>query len=288
MDQAAILLRQVGASCVCGLVWTIVALVSSIHAQDLTSEISVSSSTVITHRIKSSYQSEPVEIRVLGPSKLEPGAIAKAVYLLPVEANRESRYGDPIREIQTYGLHDKLGVFFIAPTFSALPWYADHPSDAGLRQESHLLKSVLPFVESKYPVGRTPEHRLLLGFSKSGWGAVCLLLRNPTVFSKAAAWDAPFMMQEIGKYGNGPIFGDQANFEAYRLTDLVRKQSAVLGPKARLFVTGYGNFRSEHEEFHAFLNEHRVPHIYIDEPPRKHDWHSGWVAESLHVMLKEQ
>ena len=39
----------------------------------------------------------------------------------------------------------KHKAIFVAPTFSHLPWYADHPSDASIRQETYFLKVVVPF-----------------------------------------------------------------------------------------------------------------------------------------------
>jgi hypothetical protein len=63
---------------------------------------------------------------------------------------------------------------------------------------------------------RTACGLLLLGFSKSGWGALfSLLLRHPDVFGKAAAWDAPLVMDSPGRHGNGDIFGTPENFEKY-------------------------------------------------------------------------
>ena len=44
-----------------------------------------------------------------------------------------------------------------------LPWYADHPTDVGIRQESYFLKVVLPFVERTYPARTERDGRLLLG-----------------------------------------------------------------------------------------------------------------------------
>ena len=136
------------------------------------------------------------------------------IYVLPVEAGTENRYGDGLLEAKKLDLHNKHGVIFVAPTFSHLPWYADHPTDKTIRQESHFIKVVVPFVEKTYPLLANADGRLLLGFSKSGWGAWSLLLRHPDLFGRAAAWDAPMMMDRIGKYGNAPIFGDQSNFKA--------------------------------------------------------------------------
>ena len=94
------------------------------------------------------------------------------------------------------------------------------------------------------------------------------------------------MMDRIGKYGNAPIFGDQGNFEAYRISSLLREKGQDLGEGKRLILTGYGNFRLEHEGVHALLDELKIPHQYRDGPQRKHDWHSGWVEEAVGLLIR--
>ena len=142
----------------------------------------------------------------------------------------------------TIGLGDYYGlealaqgsVIFVAPTFAQLPWYADHPTAPAVRQESHLLQVVIPFIEACYPVLPACAGRLLLGFSKSGWGAFSLILRHPHVFGRAVAWDAPLMEAAPKKYGMEPIFGTQANFEHYQITRLLRARAAVFSTGGRL------------------------------------------------------
>lgn len=235
------------------------------------------------HLVKSPLQSKPTKIKVLLPDKLEEGNRLPVVYVLPVEGEEFSRYGDGLKEIKKLNLHNKHQAIFVAPTFSRLSWYADHPTDQQVQQEAYFLNVVVPFVEETYPALAERSGRLLLGFSKSGWGAWTLLLRNPQVFGKAAAWDAPMMMQQVGSYGNSPIFGTQENFEKYRVADLLK--NAQLGDDTRLILTGYGSFRKHHEEVHALMLEHKVPHVYRDGPQLKHDWHSGWVAEAVELLF---
>ena len=245
---------------------------------------------ILVHSVESPFQKGRTEIRVLLPSKVAASERLPTVYVLPVERGRETRYGDGLVEIQRRGLADKHRAVFVGPTFSALPWYADHPSQSDIRQESYFLQVVVPFVEANYPVLPRREDRLLLGFSKSGWGAWSLLLRHPDHFGRAAAWDAPLMMAEPGRYGSGEIFGTPDNFDRYRIAVLLRSQAESLrsdesGPAGRLVLTGYGNFRDEHLQMHDLLDELRIPHLYRDGPERKHDWHSGWVSESVELLF---
>jgi len=240
---------------------------------------------VMVHEVRSPYQAGTTLIRVLLPEKLEPGRKYPVVYVLPVEAGTESRYGDGLKEVQKLGLPDRLGAVFVAPTFSHIPWYADHPTRPEVRQQSYLLKVVVPFVEKTYPVRAEPGGRLLLGFSKSGWGAWSLMLRHPDVFGRAAAWDAPLVWAGPGKYGSGDIFGTAENFAGYRVTTLLEGNAAGLRRGKRLILLGYGNFRTEHQQAHALLERLKVPHEYRDGPARTHDWHSGWVKEAAELLL---
>lgn len=237
------------------------------------------------YRVKSSFQASETKIRVLVPEDLPTNARPRVVYLLPVEAQDERKYGDGLEEARRLNLANRYGVICVAPTFSHLPWYADHPTDRAIRQESYMLKVVVPAIEARYPTSGKAEDRLLLGFSKSGWGAFSLLLRHPKQFGRAAAWDAPLMMKASGNYGSGSIFGTDENFKRYQLTELVQQQAAVWGTTPRLIHLSYGNFRAEHVEFEATLNQWKISHVYQDGPSRKHVWESGWVEDAARLLL---
>jgi S-formylglutathione hydrolase FrmB len=239
----------------------------------------------LVHEVRSPYQAGMTQVRVLLPDRPEKGKRYPVVYVLPVEAGTQNRFGDGLLEVKKQGLHNKLRAIFVAPTFADLPWYADHPTKPEIRQEAYLLKVVVPFIEKTYPAQAEAGGRLLLGFSKSGWGAFSLLLRHPDVFGKAAAWDAPLMMETSGPYGSGPIFGSQENFEKYRITKLLQTRADALQRDKRLILLGYGGFRDQHQKAHALMTDLKIAHEYRDGPARKHDWHSGWVAEAAELLL---
>ena len=239
---------------------------------------------IVVHIVTCAFQDKPTALRVLLPTRLEKDKRYPVLYVLPVEAGDGNHYGNGLLEIKKLGLHDKYGLICVEPTFARLPWYADHPTDARIGQESYLLHVVMPFVEETYPALRKPEGRLLLGFSKSGWGAFTLLLRHPDVFGRAAAWDAPLAMDGPGKYGSGEIFAGKETFEKYRVTRLLEERAGKLGEGKRLAILGYGGFRAEHIAVHALMDRLKIAHVYQDGPQRKHDWHSGWVAEAVEFL----
>ena len=240
----------------------------------------------LVHTVESPYQVGQTKIRILLPDRVQDKKKYPVVYVLPVEAKDGSRYGNGLREIKSHELHNKFDAIFVAPTFSHLPWFADHPSRQEIRQESYLLKVAIPFVEQTYPTHGNSAGRLLMGFSKSGWGAWSLLLRHPKLFARAAAFDAPMMMTQIGKYGNGPIFGTQENFERYQISRLLSENASRLSDRHRLILTGRGNFYSEHQQVHQLMKEQRISHQYRDVPKRKHHWNSGWVAEAVELLFE--
>jgi hypothetical protein len=240
----------------------------------------------VVHTVQSAYQAGTTEIRVLTPDGPATNPPYATLYVLPVEAGDGRRWGDAMQEIRRRDLHNKQHLVCVYPTFSHLPWYADHPQQATIRQESYFLNVVLPFIEGTYPVRRDSAGRLLVGFSKSGWGAFSLLLRHPDVFGKAAAWDAPLAMAQPNRYGMEEIFVTQENFERYQITSLLRQKEPDLSGKPRLIHLGYGNFRDQHLAVESLLNELQIPHVFRDGPQRPHAWDSGWLPEAVRLLVE--
>lgn len=246
---------------------------------------------VLVHRVVSDLQSAPTELRVMLPKELPAAKKLPVVYLLPVEAGRERRYGDAMTEAVRLDAANRYGAIFVAPTFAALPWYADHPTDRSLAQERYLVEVVLPLVERTYPALAEPRGRLLVGFSKSGWGAWSLLLRHPKVFGRAASWDAPLTMGWPSKYGSQPIFGTEENFEKYHITRLLDQRAKLLSANPdtaeppRLILLGKGNF-PDHEPIHAQLLKLGIPHKYHDGPQTPHVWDRAWLEPALEALVK--
>lgn len=241
--------------------------------------------TVLT--VNGPWQKTDTTIHVLVPDNLATSTKLRVLYVLPVEAGEGTRWGRAFSEIIKLDLHNKYQLLCVYPTFSMLPWYADHPTDSNIRQELHFIKGIIPFIDANFPTTAAAKDRLLVGFSKSGWGAVSLLLRHSKVVGRAAGWDAPFVMTKSGRFGSGPIFGTQQNFdEHYDLSKTVAKHAAKFREQPRLIHLGYGNFKDHHIQFEALLNQHNVSHIYRHGPQRKHEWRSGWLLEAVELLVQ--
>jgi len=242
-----------------------------------------------TYTVTSEFLAGPNKVEVLPPDKMEEGKRYPVLYILPVNPGVRGPWGSGILEAKRLNVHNRYGLVCVSPAFDSLPWYADHPTDPKIRQESYLLKVVLPLVEERHPVLKEPRGRLLVGFSKSGWGAFSLLLRHPDVFGRAAGWDAPLMEQAPKKYGMDAIFGTQDNFDGFRIDYLLRAKAKALkdGPP-RLILLGFGNFKDQTEQAHALMRDLGIPHVFENNVRRKHDWHSGWFAGAVRLLMQDE
>jgi len=244
------------------------------------------------HSVHSRFQAGSTIVEVLLPEKFEHTKKYRVVYVLPVEPNEERKFGDAIQVVRKFGYHNKHDVIFVLPTFCVSPWYGNHASDPKNRQEDYLIKDVLPLVERTYPTMETAEGRLLLGFSKSGWGALSLILRNPSVFGYAASWDAPLMMTEkqFGSWRTDEAFGTPENMALYLPSALLQERFAPFKEKTRIVVSGvnlFGNFAdkkhpyegpSHTDAFHSAADSAGVLHIYEPGLKTSHAWVDDWMG----------
>lgn len=229
-------------------------------------------------RVRSPYQAGETVVRLVSPR--EGAGPRRVLWVLPVEAGcgEKPQYGDGLRALAELEAHEKFEFTLVAPGFSSWPWYADHATDAAKRQESHLMRVVMPLVDRLLNGGI--QSHALLGFSKSGWGAFSLLLRYPALFACAVAWDSPFTLATPDRWGTEELFTSQAQFDACRPDLLVQRGAASLGQARRLAMLGYGNFREHHLAMHDILTASGVAHHHTDGPWREHTWTGGWLAEA--------
>jgi MYXO-CTERM domain-containing protein len=244
---------------------------------------------VLHYPVTSTYQgAAPNDLRIVLPQDLGAGQ-RRFLYVLPVEAGTQSVYGDPVAVTQALGVLDALHLILVVPSFSQLPWYADHPTDPTVRQESYLVDDLVPAVDSLVPETAQnpgPPRRLLLGFSKSGTGSMSLILRHPATFDAIAAWDAPLYKTQLSDLpGATPIFGTQANYDTYALPSALPAHATEFpGPTARLWLGGYSSqtaWRDDMIAAHDAMTALGIVHAWADGPQRPHRWDSGWLSDAV-------
>src|SRR5438034_1636993 len=152
-------------------------------------------------------------LRVLSPTS--PATVShRFIYVLPIihDVDLNSAWGDGLEELRVLNVHNDYNAHIIAPSFKYEPWYANHASDAARHYEDFMVADLVPWVQANLRVTGEEEH-WLVGFSKSGFGAVTLLFRNPTVFDAGAAWDFPADQPNTAAFSMLDNYGTDANFQ---------------------------------------------------------------------------
>ena len=247
-------------------------------------------------KVRSPFLRGENAVEVLLPKAFDAKRKYRTLYVLPVEPGVGGRYGDGLAEVRKSGAHDRHDLICVAPAFDTMPWYGAHAADPLIRHEEYLKKTVVPLVEGRYPATGKPMDRLLLGFSKSGWGAVTLLLRDPEFFGRACSWDAPLMMDRsrFGQFETRQHFGTAEQFAQYLPAEWAAKNAASFRKTARIAVLGHSSFgrvaspanTCHTEAFHKKLEELGIRHRYDNGLKHAHEWGSGWVPKAVEALME--
>lgn len=235
-----------------------------------------------------------IEVRL--PDNYAPTRRYPVVYLLPCEAGDGCQFGDPQLEVLQVSPKLRAQCIFVRPTFATLPWYAHHATDPQIRHDLYFRTEVIPLVEQLYSTTGAAG-RLLLGFSKSGWGAFSLIARYPQFFTAAASWDAPLLLEKsyFGVYGTAGHFGTSAHFSRFCPSALVRTDPIPFQQRPRLVLAGQQAFGPESlpsgcgechtAAMHDLLTELAIPHHFHNDLNYPHRWHAGWMEPLLEDLL---
>jgi enterochelin esterase-like enzyme len=233
-----------------------------------------------TYVITSDYQEKPCPVWVLLPDKFDKAAQYKVLYILPA---LEAGDNEGMREAKKLGLADKYNIICVGPGYSRMPWYGDNPNNPKIRYDSYLPDVIVPFIDKTYPTIAKPEGRVLVGFSKSGLGAVSELLRHPEVFGRAGAWDAPLLEDGL----RADYYGTKENFmKEYYIPNLLARRAEMLkNQPARIAITGvgWGGIEAGHKK----MEELKIPHHFNPNPKVNHEWKSGWLGPLVEVLMSD-
>ncbi|HZS53367.1 MAG TPA: PQQ-dependent sugar dehydrogenase, partial [Bryobacteraceae bacterium] len=249
----------------------------------------VDANGVKSYPVTSVYQGSAVQIiRVLEPTNPTPGKPRRFLYVLPVESgvtSLSSTYSDGLEELRLLDVPNRFNITLIAPSFNYEPWYGDNISDPTARMESFIVNDLVPFGDTFAQDSNIPQ-RFLIGFSKSGNGALFLILRHPNVFSEAAAWDCPAQLSDLSAYSALPMnFGTQANFNLYNIPALVSSNAQAFQSQNRLWISGdQAIFTADMTQLHQELTAASIPHTWVQGGARVHTWSSGWLDGAVTAL----
>src|ERR1044072_355866 len=249
----------------------------------------VDANGVKSYSATSVYQgSQPTTVRVLEPTNPTPGLPHRFLYVMPVESgvpSLSSVYSDGLEELRVLNIHNRYNLTLIAPSFHIEPWYGDHDTNPDRRLESFIVQDLVPFGDTFETPGVTPE-RWVIGVSKSGSGALRLILRHSHVFNASAAWDAPAQFTDMSAFpGMQENFGSEANFDHYEIPPLVIANAPAFSTLNRLWISGDQSAWTSHmSQLHTQMDQAGVLHTWITSGVRTHAWYSGWLEGAVAAL----
>ncbi len=234
-------------------------------------------------------------LRVLTPTDPAAGVPHNFLYVLPVEPNQGTQFGDGIETLSNVNAQNQYNLTIIEPSFPTDPWYADNPDDANIQYETFMTQDLVPWVQQTFGdtggAGTGGGQNWLIGFSKSGLGAQDLLLKYPQLFSLAASWDFPADMNSYSQFGSSsaPVYGTDANFQAnYRLTpSFLDAHKAPFLSSNRIWIGGYEVFQTDMADYDALLTSEGIQHTTETPQAMAHGWDSGWVQIALSALSQD-
>jgi hypothetical protein len=229
-------------------------------------------------------------VEVLLPHDFDPSQHYPVVYCLPVNAGTKGDWGHPLTEAKKNHLADMYQAIFVSPSFAILPWYGNNPENRLVRENDHILKAVIPFVESHYPVQK--NHSYLIGFSKSAIGALSLFFKQEHPFAKVAVfenWYGNPSKKQWETWGFKTCYGTRVNLALYNPQNVVASygKNFVNGP-IRITVLGGGpGRRIGVEKLMKQLKKAGIPHLEIWGTGMGHRWTSGWLPLAVTSLLSD-
>lgn len=236
----------------------------------------------VSVKIKSPYQEDSTLIRRVS-TEMTDDSVVQLVFVLPVEASKtQYTYGVGIEECQQLISRNRVvqNVVFIQPDYTRVPWYGNHISNEEVRQLDYT-RELITNTKAEYEASGKKVRVFLLGFSKSGWGSMHILLEYPRLIEGILIWDAPLSTRWNEKWGMQQVFGNEENFmeNHYLLRASDRKYEAL--KNKTIVIGGYDYFESSSTRFLTQLEENGIPYFHDNTLKYPHKWDSRWIARLL-------
>ena len=229
--------------------------------------------------------SHPFAVRVLAPDHPSTKYPHSFLFALPVEAGlAQSTYGSGLDQLRQLDAQNQYNATIVEPIFPIDSWYADNPLNPTIDFETFTATLLPGWIDSNFGAGGKAEN-LLIGFSKSGYGALDLLFKHSSIFDAAAAWDFPADMSTYDAFGSSSSgdYGTNANFQNnYRLTGtFVDSWKAPFTTEDRIWISGYNASETSVADFDALLTSHGVLHTLSPQTLDPHTWSGGWLSNAV-------
>lgn len=232
-----------------------------------------------TH-IFSPFQEDSVEFLSLATDQSYSRPLA-IILVLPVEKRKGSHtFGSGIEEIKALvdSQRCREDLLFVQPSFSRVPWYGNHPTHRKVRQ-SDFVFSLIKVLKKQFRAVHPEIY--LLGFSKSGWGALSLLLEKPKLIAGIFIWDAPLHTSLNYKWKMSQVFESEAYFQKkYALAPRIQRAKHRLANKP-IIIGGYDLFEAKAAPVVKQLEALNLVSVHDTTLTYSHRWDRRWILPLL-------
>lgn len=229
-----------------------------------------------------------LDIQVIKPTGWSASNVYPILYMLPaLPDTTETSNGNstPAAKAVAEDFANEYGCVVVVPQIRSAQqqWYGRKTN--GSSDHHAFTANILTEFTKDFLGGSTSkEDHLLVGYSKSGFAAFSLLLRNPTKFGYAASWDGPFDLDwatEAATFGADVMFTTEANFNLYDPAQILSSYLSSVNDKSRLVLRGYVSFQTDQTFMKAALDAENIDYIYDNTLGSEHSWDGGWVNQTV-------
>ena len=232
-----------------------------------------------TLSIKSKYQPDSTKIHIL-ETYLSKDKPLHLVFVLPVEKQKTKyKFGSGFAEFKKLNASHKLknNVVIIQPDFTHTPWFCNHPTDSTNQQEAYTLECI-NLIKEKYK--DYTQKVYCVGFSKSGWGSMSLVMKYPQLIDGIFVWDAPLATDWNEKWHMSEGVGTKNHFmENYAFANRTNEIKNL--KRKTIVVGGYDLFKDLSTQFVQQLRGSGVYLKHLSNIDYPHVWSQDWMYTIL-------
>ncbi len=220
-------------------------------------------------------------IDVIKPDTWDAGNTYKRVFALPAIAKGTENVAADFIAGDYANLYDV--VIIIPYVKQATPWFGTKNDGTSL-QETLLTDVLMQFTEEELACSSERNDTFVIGYSKTGNAAYSLILRNPTVFGYACAWDGTFSIS-WDTNGLGDNYGTEAHWETFNPLDILSANVDSVNDAERLVLLGYESYQSGQIAMQSALNGESVDFHFYAADTDDHSWGGGWLENGMSELM---
>lgn len=255
--------------------------------QKLTWFLASQSGRIRTYHVAHPYENDATavntaytDVDVILPTNWTKNGKQRVLHALPALAKNIE---DVAAKVDRLGIADAYNCIVVAAyDKDGFPWYGKK-ADGTADDSGYYVDVIWKWVQDALGASSARDDHMFLGYSKSAWGALSMVLRNPTRAGWLVLWDGPWSLPFSGgaDYGQSTAFTNSTTWDLYNPSNILSANVASVNDKCRISLRGGYTFLSDLASFHTALTTAGVPHQYYSKTESAHAYDSGWLPEAI-------